>query len=668
MHCKFCGEPLDIKDTICPYCNKEQTPEKEETEVANLETEEKELPVDETESKQTEVMEESADAPDTEEVQPEQVDTKTLIDNMPELHDELGKISEMREKAENRKSKKSKVILAIVIVAVCLLGVWLGLFYVQHARKAAEMADSTAQVESSAVPGEQITQLLGADFTDILILDELTAREALDSMLAHLGVTDQRTDFLLRRKQVVGSETYYRFQQMCDRVSVYGGEAILVASNDGKAIALNCRLVETDGLDMEPALGTGSASNAISAYVNKLPAEYRIVQGVAVTRSEKVICNFEGSTYLAYVSNLSGYNEKGEYVAYDAFVDADNGGGIFLAATSSYENENAQAEAPTQAEIPGANARMIPADISAMEMYFVNDKFNWNDEEITGALTQIEKEEILAGNVSGYVTSTKLAVDKAYAYFAQRFGYRGPDGENGAFRVYLNASEYVEDKLPPEMALQNGDVLMFLRQDLTGGELSVNVAAHEYAHSIFYHLAQFDGTRDLTQNTVVAEGLCDVFGELVEAHFNGEADWIHESRNLKAPDSTQVVQIAGPVHLEQIADCYRYSTVVSHAFYQMYANGVGYDALGEIAFRSVCMMTKGADLAQWRTLTEYSAKNMADTGRLSQAQLAVVVNALDGTGIAGKQLYGSPVEALEQEAEPVAEDTETSPLQEREIA
>lgn len=632
MKCKFCGAELKDGTAFCENCGNRSNALGHSTE-----------------SKETSASE--------------------LIDSMPELHNELDRIGEIRERAKHR---KRRVIVSVLILLVCAVGVWFGMDYVTDWKQTAQPVDGemTSESVTSAVSGEVNETLLGNHFTSVKILDGATAEDAFDSVKTELGITNEDIGFVMKNKISVGNDTYYRFSQTFGGLRVYGGEVILQASQNGTALALNSRIIEADGLDLNAKLEAGSASNAISEYVNKLSGDYRVTGGINVTAAERVVCNFEGKTYLAYCSNVSGYNEKGEYVAYDAFVDANAGSGIYICSTAGYENDEAASEPETDSGTSAAAAFAADSSLrqtaeeSAMSMFIVNDKFNWNDKTKTGALEEINQTDIADGTVSAYVSETKSAVDKVYAYFAEQFGYRGLDGKNGAFKVYLNSNEYLKDKLPPEMALYSDDVLMFIREDLTEGKLNFNVAAHEYAHGVMHFIAQFDGTGALSENAAIAEGLADVFGELCEAHFaDGSADWVHGSRDLAAPGNGFLTKLSEKAEIKDFAECYRYSTIVSHAAYQMSANGVDADELGELMFRSLCLMTRNTDFSQWRSVTEFTARSMADAGRLTEEQFAAVTAALDNTEIKGQRLYAWRVDEIGNEEaveEAVEEDTEQS--------
>lgn len=613
MKCKFCGEELKDGANYCENCGKEQSHVASE----NMKQAEKTV-------------------------------ASKIMDSMPELHNELDRIGEMREK---RKRRNRRIIFALILILLCVAGVWFGMHYFSGPDRNAQPAGGEMQEPAtSGVPGEVNALIMSEGFSQVQIFDEDTALDAIESVKSSFGITDTKVSFTLSNKITVGDDTFYRFGQTYDGIAVSGGEIVVMAAEDGTPLALNGRVVETDGLDVDAELSSGAASNAISEYVNKMAADYNVKEGVNLTDVEKVVCNFQGFTYLAYTANVSGYNENGEYTAFDVFIDADTGAGIFVRDTASYENESEEepAQEQEQSEIPQEEVFEAPVLDSQSVIYSVNDKFNWNDETMTSALDEIRKEDIEAGAVSDFVSVTKTAVDKAYTYFAENFGYQGFVGKDGKRKVYLNPNEYLEDDLPPDSALYTNGIIMFIQEDLTSGELDFNTAVHEYAHGVIDSVANLDGTRAKTENAAIAEGYADVFAELAEAYYRADksADWVHGERNMTDPQGGYFAKIPEKIEIATLNDCYLYSTILSHAVYQMNANGVDVDALGELMFKSMCLLTEGSDFSQWRSVTEFMARNMANTGRMTEEQFAAVTAALDNTGIKGERLYAKQVDAI----------------------
>ncbi len=574
---------------------------------------------------------------------PEAMNSQELMDVMGELHNELDRIGEMREKTKNR---NRRVLVTILVIIACIAAGWGAMYYFRGEPKDVQQVASEEQVvASSGVPGEMVKKFMGKNFVNVSIADENAAQTALESVKSQLGLTGNNIAFRLESKFVVGNDTYYRFAQTCGGLDVYGGEAIVLASGDGTPLALHANLTETDGLSLDAAIAAGNAANAINEYVNKMVPEYRVNEGIEITPAEKIICNYEGTTYLAYTANVSGYNEKGEYVGYDVFVDADNGSGIFVSDTASYENETKSSVAAVETEVsaPEEKQEYLSAKAANYGIYTVNDKFNWNVSDKTASMEEILPEDIESGNVTPYVAGAKTAIDRAYSYFANEHGWFGLDGKSGPFRVLLNANEYVKDRLPPEKALYSNDMIMFIEPDMASGAVDKDIAMHEYTHGVMAHVAGLSGTTAKNENAAIAESLADIFGELAEG---AAPDWVHGDRDFTQVQAGYYYEVSGGVNIAEVLDCYRFSTVLSRAAYRMYADGIGTKKLGELFFRSLLTMTKYDDFKDFGTIMELNAKVMKDNGTLSEAQFAIVTTALDNTAIRGEKLYQTQVEEI----------------------
>lgn len=598
MKCKFCGEEINKDDIRCASCGGE--------------------------------LERITD-PD---------ENLKIIDELPELHDELDKIGEMREKTEGR---KQRIVLSVVIVLACLLVSFLGM-YIAKSQKNEEPVNEEIVPVTSAVPGSRVKITEGQGFTDVLVTDELSAETAVNSLKSRLGITDERTAFKLNNKITIGEDTYYRFWQYCGNTRVYDGEMVIMADSQGNPLMINGVYVETDGVDLTAQVNIGNASNGATEYINKLPKDYCLKEGVTVSTPEKIICNFEENTYLAYMFKASGYNENGEFIAYDVFIDADAGNGICYYATSSYENEDVAVVAEEVPDIRGHEE-------SSATYYVVNDKFNWNDETKTSATDEISKDSINAGETSLFISDAKSSIDKAYTYFKENFMWIGSP------KVYINSNEYVETELPPEKAIYSDGKITFIEEDLMNVKVDPNVATHEYAHMVMQNIAYLNGTMAATENSVIAESYADVFGELSEMYFKGSADWIHGERNIKEPFAPYITVIREDVSAKDLESVYYNSTIISNALYKMHEAGLSDRLLGELMFRSVCMMNKNTNFSEWRAITEASLYQMMNKGVVSSDLFTRACDILVGTGITAEKLYVTDVEepVIAEESENVIE-------------
>ncbi len=570
MKCRFCGKKIKKDSNICEYCGKEVT---------------------------------------------EGINTDELIDAMPELHDEFDNISrlqakdkkkkERKEKREQTKSKKGRIILAILLVLVIVAGVVAGMLYYKNTNKEPEVVVPT----TSAIDGEVKTTFKSKTITDWLVTDEASAKAAIALAQETLEFADVENEYELYRKTEFTGSTFYRFRQVYQGIPVYGGEVVLMADKSGKLVAYNGSYITTKGLTATHTVDKATAGNTIIDFVSKMSDNYQIVTGTNMTDVEKVVVNTDGKTYLAYKANISGYNRFDEYNAFDVFVDAVGGKGIGAIATSSFENES---------ELDETEEEYI------YEISTVNDKFNWNDEKSTIAEERLPIADIESGNVSPYIASVKTAMDRAYNFFDKTFGYKGLDGEGSKFKVYINSNVYEEGKIPTGNALYTNDKLMFFREDLAQGEIEYNSVVHEYAHGVIRHTAGLSGTKELTENAVIAEGLADIFAELAELKLAGTADWIHGERNMDALSDGYYMFFQNDSQINTVQDCYAYSTVVSHFASYMNSYIKDVDTLCEYWFKVLNLMTVHTDFNELNTILYTVAESMYDAGRLDAEEMSAI--------------------------------------------
>jgi len=575
MKCRFCGKKIKKGSNICDKCGKEVT---------------------------------------------EGLGTDELIDALPELHDEFDNISKMQAKDKKKKEKKSqreankkknkkrnRIIIAIILVIAILCGVAAGMLYYKNKREKEIEANKT-----SAVSSEILTTIAGYGFTEDLITDEISAKNAISHAKDMLGIQDIESEFKLEKTIVVDGANFYRFRQMYKGIPVDCGEIIVAASPDGKAISLNASYVKTAGLTNVYEIDKGGASTAITEYVNAMPDEYSVVEGTTVTDVEKVICTSNGFVHLAYMANVSGYNVNGEYMAYDVFVDGVSGNGIAATVTSSYENDT-----PVVADIE---------ESYIYEMAAVSDKFNWNDKESQAFEEKLSIKEIESGNSSAYVGSIKTHVDNVYNYFGNVLGWKGLDGQEGSFKVYINSNEYVKDTLPTENAMYTNGKLMFFREDLTQGEMDYNIVAHEYAHGVISNVAGLCGTKEVGENAALSEGIADVFAELAEAYLTGQkADWIHGERNLAYPSDGYLDVASGEIVIENVADCYFHSTIVSHMAAFMDNYDIDNKTMSEYWFKVLCLMRRNTNFSEFYKILSIVNVSMLEEGKFTEDQYGSVM-------------------------------------------
>lgn len=595
MECRFCGKKIKKDSNICEYCGKEIN---------------------------------------------EGLGTDELIDAMPEIRDEFDKISKLQEKDKKReekkekraKNKKKRVITAIIIVAVILACVAGGYYYYTTIQEEPQVEEPV--LTTSAIDSLFQKSFAGAGFTDVLITDAASAKSALNGAKASFNIQDVESEYELTSEMSVGESKIYRFRQMYCGIPVFGGEAVIMADSAGAAKAINIAHIETKGLTSTYLIDEGKASTAITEYVNAMADEYSIVNGVEVSEIEKAVCNTENKAYLAYRANVSGYNANGEYIAYDVFVDGVSGNGICVVVTSSFENSTSVTENEVE-------------ESYIYEMATVNDKFKWNDPTVGTAEDPIRINDVIDGNASEYVVSIKNAVDRAYNYFSSVFDWDGLNGKGDKFKVYINPNEYVEENLPAEKAMYTNGKLMFFREDLTQGEIDFNTVVHEYAHGVIESIAGMCGTKQLNENAAIAEGMADVFAELAEARIaNAAPDWVHGVRNLAIPDMEYHISTSTAAEINDIQDCYEYSTIVSHmaAYMDAYIDNA---TQNEFWFKALCLMTRHTDFTEFGSIVDVVTEDMYASGKINVEQYGSIKTGIEMLSASEQDFYTTPEETVE---------------------
>lgn len=582
MKCRFCGKRIKKNSNICSKCGKEVT---------------------------------------------EGLDTNELIDALPELHDEFDNISKIQakekrkiEKKEKRaKNKTKRIVVAIIVIIAILSGVLGGYLYYEQ-KEAQRKAEEEQALITSAIDSLVQKSFISSGFADKKVTDSASAKAVIAEQNGIFSFTDANTEFELSKELKIGTSTVYRFTQMYNHIPVYGGEMVLMADASGNVIGLNGVYVPTSGLTTFYKLDEGTASTAITEYVNSLE-DFAVVSGINITDVKKTVINTDEKAYIAYFANVSGYNASSEYIAYDVFVDGLNGEGLCVSVTSSFENENTVTEDKID-------------DSYIYKMATASDKFNWNDDEMDIAKEPISIDDINAGNASAYVTSVKRAVDSAYNYFNNAFGYKGISGNGESFLVYINSNEYVEEDLPTEKALYTNGKLMFFREDLTNGDINENTVMHEYAHGVMHNIVGFRGTMEFSENSAIAEGLADVFAELAEATINASCDWVHNDRVLYEPQNGYFNHVPAQISIKTVSDCYYYSTIVSHLASHISQIIPDISLQNELWFKTMCFMTKNTDFSELSSIINTVSLSMYNEYKItdvSYQQISKSLKMLDGT-------------------------------------
>lgn len=130
--------------------------------------------------------------------------------------------------------------------------------------------------------------------------------------------------------------------------------------------------------------------------------------------------------------------------------------------------------------------------------------------------------------------------------------------------------------------------------------MSLDTVAHEYTHSVQQSIAW---TKYQGETGAIMEAYADIMGEIVQ----NDSSWIHGDRNMQNPFVNNYPSYYHGAYWKDTSD-YSYdnggvhnnSTVLSHAAYLMYENGISMDELAQIFYKSMRDMTRYADFQKFR--------------------------------------------------------------------
>ena len=110
--------------------------------------------------------------------------------------------------------------------------------------------------------------LLSDGFTDIKITDEESALTAIEDASETLGLKNVKRELKCDRINTINGRTYYRFQQICSGLPVFGKYVTIVADSKGNALAVsgNTSPITTPS-SLEPTASPEEIIGFIEEYV-----------------------------------------------------------------------------------------------------------------------------------------------------------------------------------------------------------------------------------------------------------------------------------------------------------------------------------------------------------------------------------------------------------------
>lgn len=434
--------------------------------------------------------------------------------------------------------------------------------------------------------------LLSDGFTDIKITDEESALTAIEDASETLGLKNVKRELKCDRINTINGRTYYRFQQICSGLPVFGKYVTIVADSKGNALAVsgNTSPITTPS-SLEPTASPEEIIGFIEEYVlENFGCQDRSLISVAPFNSDALaIYHSNSKSELVYTipvcfsSDLDpGYFEimvnakTGDilhatptlysaigYTASD--TERDNGFPVFKSDEGYYlwdtddnfyvlnlDNQKSSYSLENLWGKPLLNEEGNTYTISQ----WGKGKFVVSDNEIFGD-TQEEKDK-------DYEAGARLLLQaKAATNFFKNLGFFN---DTWMFLYYRDGWSNGNNSLGGMIPNSNLGVISMGTN--TGVDLT-DVVCHEFTHYVSVRIVGgFLGNEALSIN----EGISDTFGEIMEAQIdNQKIDWqMGPYRNIKEPGDEFITDY---VDYTDGMNRYFASTLISHAAYLMW-NGI----------------------------------------------------------------------------------------------
>lgn len=547
----------------------------------------------------------------------------------------------MREpKVKQKLSKKAKVIISVVCsIAILISGIIGGLYFYFSRNDIPTDPDS-------------IYVSFSEGFTDVTVTDENSALEAIASVADVIGIKNAEKELKISSTNTVNGDTYYRFGQYYEGISVYGRDVVIAADNDGTALALtgnfakieNIKKYDLDEIDKDSVVvyGLDPAKICTVSYENIDGEEYCVFTDVKSKEVVDRLC----MTYTASEKSYPYRETDGSYSMYDSKRN------IRILNSKGKELEKTDF--------------LLIGDGKYQRTFYTGKNKDKRQNVFSGHWGKYEVEYIVNDNISvvksntadGFDSSaTKLMDNMAltYDFYLEKLGRSGFDGSNG-----LIFASYNDNYDNGNNAYASGGSLLSFGKHST---LSVDLIAHEYTHSVERMISSmsYEG-----ESGAIMEGYSDIFGEIVEDYSDGQmdndCDWVNPYRNIIEPlktnnpntyegenwkDTENKVNKKGKTQNDH-GNVHNNSTVISYAAYLMNigidgteSKKIGTETLADLWYRALFILQSDATFKQLANNITLIATHMVRTGELSPNQLQCVLEAFDKVGIQNDKSYST---------------------------
>ena len=481
------------------------------------------------------------------------------------------------------------------------------------------------------------------------------------------GYDNALSDLMVENTVGVDGDSYYRLQQTYKGIPVYGRYVVCNTDAEGNITALVGNVTDiTVSVSLTPTVSKTDVEASVAAYCSDVLGIDCTGLGNAVnlSRDDLFLYNLDNAQQVHLVYRVG-------YGAYEFIVDAASGDVLSALslvqdlAVEGYRASDKDKKSPFVVEKYSNGEYVLEDTRNNIEVRDFMGQISKEVDQYGNTVSHLDRavrivsDDNIFGNgskESGYEDAVDLYLNflRMRDFFRLEIPVSGPD-ENRKVVLYYNDG-YYNGRNAQGGRFWTTDEAQYENIIIMGSVTGVNdidVMAHEYTHFVSREAVHWGEIS--IENEALNEAYSDIFGELIEAWYNGweSPDWemrgdqVQVRRSLKDPATVDYADHVQDSYQEYAkkrnkksatSEDYFYSTVVSHAAYLMW-NGIdgnsdwkiGTQDLAELWYRSMLLLPPDCDFDDCRHMVILAAKSM----ELTQEQIRCVAAAFDKVGITG---------------------------------
>ena len=443
--------------------------------------------------------------------------------------------------------------------------------------------------------GDQITDIEG-NYSKFLIQNADDALDAIQAIHEDLGVSNPYEEL---KPSIITSDSAgaeYQFQQVYDGVKVYGYGIMASANSSGKADFLHANILSTDILEKldRSSLMLKTSSDA-DAAVKSL---YSGKVDVASADTELIIFalgEYENTPVYAYVVNISGFNEDERYFDENVIINAISSE-VILKSSNIYE-----ASSSNKKIISGKNE--LNEDVS-FPIQLIKDYWQIRYDTETPTI-EIYSGDVFDSNIvkrkpgeemNGWDTqavSAYLNMREILQWWNASFDRNSLDDKGMTIKVIVHQNweknDYGNIKKDNARWVSSGKrrkrfYICDKEKYVHSFACAVDILTHESTHAVLQYVTGINDWVEESPLRAITEGYADVFACIKDKNWKiGEDLYVFDgNENCLRNIETQFVGDKSEAYIDSVH-------YVSHLAYLMYKNGLTWDELGKIWYKSMSM-------------------------------------------------------------------------------